>query len=98
MTKLDLIKLIIECDDDIFEELKYADWDLPFVRQLLRLGNITSHIGDIDKIGYIEIDNECIYVEPKIGYEFASLRTDERNSNLDDTCALNYHWKIKKVK
>ena len=97
MTKLDLIKLIIECDDDIFEELEYADWDLPFVRQLLRLGNITNYIGDVDKIGYIEIDNDQIYVEPKIGYELTSFDSCDLNNDLGETSCLSYHWKIKKV-
>lgn len=97
MTKLDLIELIIKCDDDIFEELKYADWDVEFVEKLLLLCDKISYVGDTDKIGYIEIDNKCLYVEPKTRYEFTSFESDERNSGLDETGCLNYRWNIKKV-
>ena len=94
MTKLDLIKLIIDFDDDLFEELNYADWNLKFVEKLLLLGDKIGHIGEIDKISYIEISNEVLFVEPKGGYEFTSF--DSCDSN--ETYCLNYRWKIKKVK
>ena len=97
MTKLDLIKLIIETDDNIIEELKYNEFDKVFLGRLLLLGNKIEYIGNIDKIGYIEIDNDQIYVEPKIGYELTSFNSCDLNSNLDKTTCLNYHWKIKKV-
>ena len=93
MTKLDLIKLIIETDDKVFEELNYADWDKEFFEKLLLLGNKIEYIGDTDKIGYIEISDEVLYVEPKGGYELTSF--DPRD--LNETSCLNYNWKIKKV-
>lgn len=93
MTKLDLIKLIIEADDEVFEELKYKELDKEFFEKLLLFANKIDYVGDTDKIGYIEIDNESIYVEPRCGYEFTSFNS----SDLNQTNCLNYRWKIKKV-
>lgn len=93
MTKLDLIKLIIETDDKVFEELGYAVWDKRFFEKILLLANKIEYVGDTDKIGYIEISNEVLYVEPKGGYEFTSFDP----CDLDETSCLNYHWEIKKV-
>lgn len=89
MTKLDLIKLIIETDDKVFEELEYK-WNKEFFEKLLLLANKISYLGEIDKIGLIEIDNEFIYVEPKLGYVFTSL--DSYNGKY-----LEYRLGIKKV-
>lgn len=90
MTKLDLIKLIIETDDKVFEELAYAKWDKEFFEKILLLANKIYYVGDIDKIGLIEIDNEYIYVEPKPGYVFTSL--DSYKGKY-----LDYRLGIKKV-
>lgn len=81
MTKLDLIKLIIETDDNIIEELKYK-WNKEFFGKLLLLANKTSYLGEIDKIGLIEIDNEFIYVEAKSGHKLISLDSCSANSDL----------------
>lgn len=97
MTKLDLIKLIIEADDEVFEELKYNEWNKEFFEKLLLFANKIDYVGDTDKIGYIEIDNESIYVEPRCGYEFTSFNYYEGNSDSNQTNCLNYRWKIKKV-
>ena len=97
MTKLDLIELIIKCEDDIFEELKYADWDVEFVEKLLLLCNKINYVGDTDKIGLIEISNEVLYVEPKIRCEFTSFDSYDGNTDSDETTCFNYRWNIKKV-
>ena len=97
MTKLDLIKLIIETDDKVFEELEYTEWDVDFFQKLLLLANKIEYIGDTDKIGYIEINNEVLYVEPKYKCEFTSFDSYEGNSELDETTCFNYRWNIKKV-
>lgn len=96
MTKLDLIKLIIDTDAKVFEELEYTEWNVDFFQKLLLLADKISYVGETDKIGYIEIDNECVYVEPKTGYEFTSFGTDERDSCLGETAHFSYYWKIKK--
>ncbi len=91
MTKLDLIELIINVDDDIFEELKYDDWDLEHLEKLLLLANKIDYIGEIDKIGYIEISNEHLYVEPKVNCEFTNFEILEMNN-----VSFDYRWNIKK--
>lgn len=97
MTKLDLIKLIIETDDNIFAELEYSEWNKEIFEKILLLANKIYYVGDTDKIGLIEIDNEGIYVEPRYRYKFTSFNSYEGNSDLDETTCFNYRWNIKKV-
>ena len=96
MTKLDLIKMIIDIDDEVFEELKYAEWDKKFFEKVLLLANKINYLGDTDKIGLIEIDNEGIYIEPRYGYKFTSFDFSGANTDLDETTCFNYRWNIKK--
>lgn len=92
MTKLEFIKVLLDIDDKVFDFID-LDVDVKFLTKLLELGEKIEHIGNIDKINYIEIDNDYLYVETKNYCEFTPFEANDLEP-IDNDC-FSYHWNIK---